>query len=96
MSKPPIRVTVVFDPDEMARRGRLGACALHRRYDAMAITEKAREAFAAKFLAEVDPDRQLSQAEREKRATDARRRYFSWLGQRSAEARRQRSEGGHA
>jgi len=45
----PIVVTYLVDPEEMARRGRLGAAALHARYDSCELTTPGRQAFLAKF-----------------------------------------------
>jgi hypothetical protein len=50
----PIFVTLAFDPDEMARRGRLGAAVTHSRYDGRELTAPARAAFAARFASDDD------------------------------------------
>jgi len=42
----------------------------------------------ARFLDEVDPQRELPEHERERRAIAARKRYFSALALRSSRARR--------
>lgn len=86
--RPPIRVTIEYDPEEMSRRGRIGA---HRRWakdDPKEGTAPARRAFLDRFLDEVDPDRTLPEAERERRAAHARSAHFLALARRSAEARR--------
>lgn len=51
-------------------------------------TRKAREAFDARFLDQVDPDRVLPEAERIRRAETARKLYFARLAHKSAKARR--------
>jgi hypothetical protein len=51
-------------------------------------TEPARNAFFAKFEDQVDPDHELTQAERTKRAANARKAYFTGLALKSVQARR--------
>ena len=68
-------------------RGRIGAEVLHSRTDGRDITEKARAAFEKRFLDEVDPERRLPEAERNRRAQHARNAYFSRLALASAKAR---------
>jgi len=76
ITRPPVIVTLTFDPEEMARRGRLGA---RRRIELCdnprQLTEAARTAFLARFASEED-----------------RRDYFAALGRKSAAARRARAE----
>jgi hypothetical protein len=79
---------MVFDPNEMALRGRIGAYALHSRSDPRETTAAARAAFLARFEREVDADGVLPAEERQRRATAARRAYFARLALRSARARR--------
>jgi hypothetical protein len=74
----------------MAQRGRIGAFTLHATHDPHETTRKAREAFDKRFHDEVDPDRTLPAAERERRAKYARRAYFARLSLKSAQARRKR------
>lgn len=62
------------DPQRV-RIGRMGAHALHAR--GLTNTEPARKALAEKFYDEVDPDRTLSEDEREKRAAHAKSLYYS-------------------
>jgi hypothetical protein len=69
-------------------RGRIGAFAVHAKYDSREITAPARAAFMARFEREVDPEGVLPQAERRRRATYARQRYFAQLAYKSAKARR--------
>jgi len=68
-------------------RGRIGAYRLHATHDSRLITAKARAAFLAKFEDQVDPDRTLSPAERQRRAEAARKAYFARLAYQSAVAR---------
>lgn len=80
--RPPITVFLTFDPEEMARRGRIGALrriALHD--DPRELTEAARAAFLGRFRTEQE-----------------RSAYFRELGRKSGEARRARcaaEAGGH-
>jgi hypothetical protein len=69
-------------------RARLGAHALHAKYDSRELTAKGRAKFDLRFLDEVDPDRQLPEAERLRRAEHAKRAYFTRLALKSAKARR--------
>ncbi len=87
-SKPPILVTLTFDSEEMARRGRIGAYVRLSRHDARDLTAPGRAAFMARFEAEVDPDGVLPEEERRRRAEFARKAHFSRLAYLSAQARR--------
>lgn len=75
-------------PAERVLRARMGAYALHARYDARATTAAARRAFNRRFLDLVDPDRTLSERERMRRADSARKAYFTRLAYLSARVRR--------
>lgn len=77
-------------PAEMSLRGRMGAYAVHARYDSRALTANARRAFLDRFDRQVDPDGILSDEERIRRAELARKAYFSKLALRSAQVRRAR------
>ncbi len=89
-TSPPNSVTVSYqvDPDEMARRGRIGAYTLHSRHDPKETTKKARASFLERFEREVDPEGVLPEAERARRAEYARKAYFARLANASANARR--------
>lgn len=65
-------------------RGRLGAFALHAKYDARETTKKAREVFMSRWDQEVDPNNVLEPTERQRRAEAAKRAYFARLAYRSA------------
>lgn len=90
MSSEPATVTISYevDPEEMSRRGRIGALALHSRHDPKVTTAPARTAFLAKFEREVDPESLLPEDERARRARDARSEYFRGLSLLGAESRR--------
>ena len=88
--KPPIRVVLEYDPHEMAMRGRIGAFVKHSRHDARDLTTPARQAFLSKFEQQVDPDRTLPEAERQRRAESARKAHFARLARLSARARAQK------
>jgi hypothetical protein len=53
-------------------------------------TAPGRAAFWKRFLDEVDPDRELTEDERTRRALKARQQYYADLGRRSGESRRAR------
>lgn len=74
--------------------GRLGAYALHSRYDSTELVRPAREAFWSKFEREVDPDGVLDPTERARRAEMARKAYFTRLALLSAQARAKRARRG--
>ncbi|MCW2591772.1 MAG: hypothetical protein JWQ86_4199 [Mycobacterium sp.] len=61
-----------------------------RTEDRSARTAPARAAMQAKFEREVDPNNELTPAERVKRAGYARKAYYARLALKSAEARRRR------
>jgi hypothetical protein len=73
--RPLLLRTVLIDPQEMARRGRLGGRRTQDLHDGRHLAENARKAFNERFEHAADPD-------------EARRQYFSRLGRLSA-ARRQ-------
>lgn len=75
-------------PQERVLRARLGAYRLHAVHDPKETTMKAREAFAARFEHQVDPQGELPPAERARRAEAARRTYFTELALRSSQVRR--------
>ena len=61
--------------------------------DRSARTSPARAAFDQRFYDQVDPERRLTAAERERRAASARRAYFLALAAKSTAVRRERSGG---
>jgi hypothetical protein len=85
-------VPQALTPSERTLRARMAAHKLHSRYDSKQLTQAARDKFDQRFYDEVDPDRTLPDAERERRAGQARKSYFSLLALRSSLARRRRSE----
>ena len=78
-------------PEQRALRSRIGA---HRKWaqcdDRQAATAPARQAFADRWEREVDPEGQLSPAERSQRAEHAKKAYFAGLALKSAQARARR------
>jgi hypothetical protein len=74
-------------PSERVPRSKIGAHLLHALHDSRGITAAARAAFDAKFLDEVDPQRVLPEAERERRPQHARKAHFAKLALVSARAR---------
>lgn len=79
-------------PSQRSMRSRLAAHTLHSRVDSSAHTRPAREAFLARFLDEVDPDRVLPEDERQRRAIQARKAYFARLALASSRARARRGD----
>lgn len=75
-------------PTERSLRARLAAHSLHAKVDSREHTAPARQAFMARFEDEVDPDRILPEAERRRRAGQAKKAYFARLALKSAKARR--------
>lgn len=78
---------------ERSLHARLAAHALHAKHDSRELTANARSAFLRRFEDEVDPNRQLPEAERIRRADHARKAYFTRLALKSAQSRRKRVEG---
>ncbi len=79
-----------LSPAERSLRGRMGAYAVHARYDPRATTTPARAAFLRRFLDQVDPDRVLPEPERLRRAAAARKAYFTRLAFLAARRRAKR------
>ena len=75
-------------PAERSLHARIAAHAMHARNDPRETTAAGRKAFLSRFEAEVDPDRVLPAAERQRRAEHARKSYFARLALLSAKARR--------
>lgn len=72
---------------------RMGAHALHAKYDSRDLTAAARSEFMSRFEREVDPDGALPADERARRAVHARKAYFMGLALKSAQARSRRTQG---
>jgi hypothetical protein len=73
--------------EQLTLRARAGAHALHSKYDSRVLTAPGRAAFLARFEAQVDPRRELPEAERLRRAEHARKSYFAALALKSARVR---------
>jgi hypothetical protein len=82
---------VCLTPEQRSLRARLGGLATSSRHDSKALTAPARAAFDQRFYTQVDPSNELPPAERERRATAARKAYFAGLAFKSAKARRARA-----
>ncbi len=78
-------------PSERSLRARMAAHTLHSKYDSREITAPARAAFAKKFEDEVDPQRLLPEAERQRRADQARKAHYTRMAYKSAQSRRAHS-----
>lgn len=84
-------MTVEVRSDMPAERRLAAQIAANSRWSREDPTEqgrKMRAGFDAKFLREVDPNNELPEAERQRRADCARRAYFQRLALASAKARR--------
>lgn len=81
---------MALTPAEQSIRGRVAAHVKWSKNDPVEGTSKARAAFDKRFLDEVDPNRELPEAERLRRAQHARSAYFARLALASAKSRRQR------
>jgi hypothetical protein len=84
----------MLSPAERTLRARIGAYALHSRYDSRETTAAGRATFLSRFEQEVDPNGELPAAERQRRAEFAKKRYFAQLALKSAKARAARKAGG--
>lgn len=82
-----------LSPSERSLRARLAALTMHARHDPRVTTENARRAFLDRFEREVDPERQLPEQERRRRAEALRKAHMTRLALRSAVARRRRATG---
>ncbi len=83
---------MALSPSQRTQRARLAA---HTKWahthDRTEATRPAREAFNQRFLDDVDPDRELSEPERQRRAGNARKAYYVKLSLKSAQARSARA-----
>ncbi len=71
-----------------AQAGKVGGHRLHATHDSREIAARARQGFLRRFEVEVDPDCILPEAERQRRAEQAKRAYMAALALKSAMARR--------
>lgn len=83
---------MALSPAERTARARLAAHVLHSKVDSREHTRPAREAFERRFLDQVDPNRELPEAERNRRAGHARAAYYQKLSFQAQSARRARRE----
>jgi|NGEPerStandDraft_6_1074524.scaffolds.fasta_scaffold113953_2 hypothetical protein len=75
-------------PQERVLRARLAAQVRWAKQDPREGTKKARDAFLATFLRQVDPDLVLTEEERLRRARSLRRAHFTKMALASARSRR--------
>jgi hypothetical protein len=83
-----------MSPAERRLRGRAGAFAMLARNDPRETSRAGRDAAWARFLDQVDPDRQLPEGERDRRAEAARRSHMASIALKSVQARAARRRGG--
>lgn len=80
-----------LSPEERTLRSTLAAQTRWAREDACEGTKKARDAFLDSFINQVDPDRVLPKAERDRRAESLRKAHFTKMALASARSRRRDS-----
>lgn len=86
---------MALTPEQRSMRARIAANARWAREDSRAhggAMARARAAFEARFVDEVDPDRQLSEDDRTRRVRNARAAYYSRLQLASSRARSQHNQ----
>lgn len=82
-----------LSPEFRKLRARQAAHTMHATHDSRETTAPGRKAFLDSFLDQVDPDRVLSEAERNRRADQAKRAHFTKMAMRSVKARADRAGG---
>jgi hypothetical protein len=80
-------------PSQRRQQARVAAFKMHAAHDPKETTAKARATFLSKFEEQVDPERKLSEAERQRRAEAARKAHFTELSLKSSIARQKRKKG---
>ena len=78
----------LLTPAQRTMRARIAANTRWSREDGKANAVRAQAGLLAKFVDQVDPDRVLPEAERQRRAEAARRAHMQRLAFRSSKARR--------
>jgi hypothetical protein len=91
VSKIPAKQAVP-DPDPKVRSAvaRIGAYALHAKYDPVELTKPARAKAFQRFLDQVDPHYKLPERERVRRALSAQKAHMHLMALKSAQARKAR------
>jgi hypothetical protein len=74
-------------PTQRSQRARIAALTRWSREDPAATAARGQAGLMARFVDQVDPDRVLPEAERQRRAEAARRAHMAQLAFRSAKAR---------
>ena len=83
---------MALTPAQRSLRARIGAHAMHSKYNAASTTARARETFLMGFEYRVDPERLLQPEERHLRAQHALKAHMSKLSLAAARARTRRRE----
>lgn len=81
---------MTLSPAERTLKVRLAARSLHAQVNSRDHTEPARRVFMGRFEDQVDPNRVLPNAERQRRAEQAKKAYFTRLALKAAQERRRR------
>jgi hypothetical protein len=79
-------------PTQRSQRARIAALTRWSREDPAANAARGQAGLMARFVDQVDPDRALPEAERQRRAEAARRAHMAQLAFRSAKARSTRPD----
>jgi hypothetical protein len=88
-----VRLLAVLTPTQRSQRARIAALTRWSREDPAATAARGQAGLLAKFIDQVDPDRVLPEAERQRRAEAARRAHMAQLAFRSAKTRAGRTAG---
>ena len=83
---------MTLSPAERTLRARLAAHSLHAQVNSRDHTAPARRAFMDRFEDQVDPNRVLPNVERQRRAEQAKKAYFTRLALKAVQARRRRGK----
>lgn len=83
-------------PAQRRLQAQAAAHARWAQHDPVAGTARAREKFLNRFIEQVDPERELDEKERLRRAESARKAYFAGLALKSSKARAERAKNGKA
>lgn len=80
-----------LSPEQRSLRARMAAHAMHSQHDTRQTSANGRATFMRRFEDEVDPNRELPEAERQRRAEQARKAYFQRLAFQSSRARQRKA-----
>ncbi len=87
---------MALSPEQRSQRARIAAYQRWSKEDPAANAARGQAGLLARFLREVDPDHQLSEEERQRRAECARRAHMSRLAFRASKAKARKPDEGEA